>query len=352
MSDETIPFLSPEERRATLALTFISDVGSVRHRQLLETFRSAARALADAFPSAVSTDAYAMADAAVARGTAGGLALTAIGEANYPAQLRELYDPPSVLWSRGSLSALHGPVVAIVGTRRATAYGLRVTRALASGLSRAGACVVSGMALGIDAAAHIATLEDNGRTVAVLGTGADVAYPRANAVLHSQITAQGLVLSELPPGSHSNAGSFPRRNRIIAGLARLTIVVEAPVKSGALITSRHALELGRDVAAVPGPIDMPQSAGTNDLLREGAHVITCVEDAVALLGLDRPVAPVPSFDDPAEAKIWGALGESVSSVDELCARAALPVAHCLTALTRLELRGIVECALTGEIRRR
>jgi len=352
VSEKTIPSLSPEERRAALALTLVADVGSVKFRQLMDRFVSATRALEQGFSKDVVCDAYANADAALARATSRGLELTVAGDERYPSQLLELHDPPAVLWSAGNWRSLNRPIVAIVGTRRATAYGLRITRALASGLAGAGACIVSGMALGIDAAAHIAALEAGGDTVAVLGTGADVAYPRAHVALHREIASRALVLSELPPGAHSSAGSFPRRNRIIAALAALTIVVEAPMKSGALITSRHALELGRDVAAVPGPIDAPQSAGTNDLLREGAHVITSVADAVMLLGLDRPVTKPQSFDDPTEDAIWRALTESAVSIDELCARAALPVAHCLTALTHLELRGVVECALTGEIRRR
>src|SRR5207249_9854011 len=145
-------------------------------------------------------------------------------------------------------------------------------RELAGALARAGACVVSGMALGIDAIAHRAALEVNGRTIAVLGTGVDIAYPRAHRGLHAEIVARGLVLSELPPGAHSHGGSFPLRNRIIAALAKVTIVVEAPEGSGALITSERALDLNRTVAAVPGPIDSPQSEGTNKLIREGAQI--------------------------------------------------------------------------------
>lgn len=292
------------------------------------------------------------ADVLVARGRALGLALTSSADTAYPASLRDLHDPPPVLWSRGHWETLQGPVVAIVGTRRATSYGQRVTRTLVSALSRGGACVVSGMALGIDAAAHRAVLEVCGRTVAVLGTGADVAYPRANITLHREISDRGLVLSELPPESRSDAGSFPRRNRIIAALASLTIVVEAPVRSGALITARCALDLGRDVAAVPGPIDVPQAEGTNELIRDGAHAITSISDALSLIGLNPPMCSHPIIEDESEQCIWHLLAEGAATLDELCARAMLPVSHCLAAVTRLELRGIVECALTGQIRRR
>lgn len=352
MSAATIPFRFPDERRAALALTLVADVGSVTHRQLIERFCTASRALGEGFSPEVVHDAYARADELLARGVSRGLALTTNADEGYPASLRELHDPPAVLWSRGDWGTLGSPVVAVVGTRRATAYGQRITRALVGALARGGACIVSGMALGIDAIAHTVALEASGRTVAVLGTGADLVYPRAHAALHREISARGLVLSELAPGAKSDAGSFPRRNRIIAGLASLTIVVEAPVKSGALITSRCALDLGRDVAAVPGPIDSPQSEGTNELIRDGAHAITSVADALYLVGLQAPVRLRPVIEDQSEQRIWDALDEGAASLDELCARTALPVSECLTAVTGLELRGIVECALTGEIRRR
>ncbi len=278
--------------------------------------------------------------------------VTRRGDAKYPARLRDLPDPPASLWYQGAWEMLSAPVVAIVGTRRATAYGLRITRELSSALARGGACVVSGMALGIDACAHRAALEAGGRTVAVLGTGVDVAYPRAHAALHAEIGTRGLLLSELPPGAHSHGGSFPMRNRIIAALSSLVIVVEAPFKSGALITARHALDLGRDIAIVPGPIDSPQSQGTNEVLRDGAHAITSVADALTLAKLAPQPRSGPQLDDEIETRIWEALAPGAASLDELCARASVPVSRCLTAVTALELRGAIECALTGEIRRR
>ena len=288
----------------------------------------------------------------LAAGNAASLSFTTIADDVYPPALRELHSPPAVLWSLGDWSTISAPVVAIVGTRRATSYGERMTRELAGALARAGATIVSGMALGIDACAHRATLEVGGRTIAVLGTGADVIYPRANTSIYREICQRGLVISEMPPGARSDRGSFPRRNRIIAGLAALTIVVEAPVKSGALYTADEALELGRELAAVPGPLDSPQSVGTNNLLREGAHVITSVDDALRLVGLSRPVKLEPRLDGEEERRVWAALEPGAASLDELCARASLPVTKCLSTVTALELRGIVECALTGEVRRR
>jgi DNA processing protein len=352
LSSATIPSRFPDERRAALALTLVADVGSVTHRQLIERFGTASRALDAGVPPHLAGDAYARAEELIARATGRGVALMSVADPGYPAALRELYDPPAVLWSIGDWKTLQAPVVAVVGTRRASAYGQRIARELVGALSRAGACIVSGMALGIDAIAHRAALDANAPTVAVLGTGADVTYPKAHSALHREIASRGLVLSELPPGARSDGGSFPRRNRIIAGLAALTIVVEAPFKSGALITSTCAADLGRDVAAVPGPIDMPQSEGTNQLIRDGAHIITCVADALALVGLQAPARSHVEVHGEAEERVWAALQDGAATLDELCARAALPVAQCLTAVTGLELRGAVECALTGEIRRR
>ena len=352
MSSAQSPSSFPDERRAILALTLVADVGSVTHRQLSETFRSAARALDDHCTAAERAGAYASADRMLDDAVQRGISFTTIADPQYPSQLRDLYDPPPVLWSRGDWAALRDPVVAVVGTRRATSYGRRVTQEMVSAMARGGATIVSGMAIGIDAAAHLAALEASGRTVAVLGTGADVPYPRAHTALLRHIAERGLVLSELPPGSHSGAGSFPRRNRIIAALASLTVVVEAPERSGALITSRCALDLGRDVAAVPGPIDSPQSYGANELIREGANPITSIAEALRLAGLAVPARISPQLVGDSETRIWTALESTAASLDELCGRVALPVAQCLSTVTALELRGIVECAMTGEIRRR
>ena len=352
MSSAKSPSSSPDERRANLALTLVADIGCVAHRQLNERFGSSRQAL-DEYCSKTDRDtAYSLADRMLDDADKRHIALVTITDDQYPSQLRDLHDPPPILWMRGDWTALRDPVVAVVGTRRATNYGSRVTQEMVTALSRGGASIVSGMALGIDAAAHVAAIETGGPTIAILGTGADVAYPRAHTALLRDIAARGLVLSELPPGSHSGAGSFPRRNRIIAALATLTIVVEAPERSGALITSRCALDLGRDVAAVPGPIDSVQSYGTNELIREGAHPITSVAESLRLAGLAVPARISPTLSDDNERRVWSALECTASSLDDLCTRVALPVSQCLSTVTALELRGIVECAMTGEIRRR
>src|SRR5438477_8155175 len=188
-------------------------------------------------------------------------------DAEYPASLEDLDVPPVQLFALGDRSMLDTPTVSIVGTRDATGYGLRITRAIAGALARAGASIVSGMARGIDAAAHRAALEVGGRTVAVMGTGIDVPYPVGHRELHRLISEKGLVISENGKGARAHKGAFPKRNRIIAALSDVTIVIEGAETSGALNTANWAVDLKRTVAAVPGPIDSPQSAGTNFLIR-------------------------------------------------------------------------------------
>jgi DNA processing protein len=272
----------------------------------------------------------------------------------YPSGLEDLREnAPTSLWMRGRASVLGvRPRVAIVGTRRATSYGLRVTHELALAFGRAGACVVSGMATGIDGAAHRATLEVGGATIAVLGTGLNHAFPRSHRALQGSIAEYGMLITELGPDVHGMSFTFPARNRIIAALSTVTIVVEAPQKSGALITADHAIELDRIVAAVPGAIDQPQSAGTNALIASGAHVITCVDDALALAGLTPPPR-APCVDvDADEGRVWLALARGPLDVDSLCHVSGLPANKCLVAIGKLEVSGAIECALTGEIRRR
>lgn len=241
--------------------------------------------------------------------------------------------------------------MAVVGTRRATAYGERVARELGRVLALAGATVVSGLARGVDACAHRGALEAPGATTAVLGTGLDVVYPRANHALQRTIAERGLLLSELDPGDAAHGGSFPERNRIIAALSVATIVVEAGMGSGALITAGHALELGRNVGGVPGPIDIPQAQGSNRLLAEGAAVIASMADALALAGLVAPLRPSELAVGGVERRLWDALAAGPADLDTLCTRASLAAHDGLAAVSGLEVRGMIECALSGEIRR-
>jgi DNA processing protein len=324
----------------------------VRFRELVELFGSASQAWDATDESTEKGAASEGADRALERAVHAGARALAFGDDDYPERLRILGDPPPVLFALGSLELLRAPCVAIVGTRRATSYGERVTAELAGALARAGVTVVSGMARGIDGVAHRAALGAGGGTVAVLGTGVDVAYPASHRALHSEIATRGLVLSEEMPGDRASGGSFPKRNRIIAALAKTTIVVEAPHKSGALITAAWAADLDCSVGAVPGPIDVPQSAGTNALLRDGAIMIADVADALTLVGVSPPRAASRAPTEATQLAIWHALEDPAPDLDTLATRAALPARRCLAAVTALELDGMIECALTGEIRRR
>lgn len=210
------------------------------------------------------------------------------------------------------------------------------------------------MAFGVDAIAHRAALDIGGVTAAVLGAGIDVVYPRSHSSLYDDIARHGVVLSEFGAGVGTFQGCFPRRNRIIAGLCRLTIVVEAGEKSGSLITAGYAGDFGRNIAAVPGPIDSPQSAGTNQLLRDGAQVIASIDDALALADL----AATPRFR-PAlslggdEAAVWDAVAQhAATSADEIITRTGWPASRALAALTQLEIQGLLECSAGGVIARR
>jgi len=277
------------------------------------------------------------------------------GEDAYPAALLDLNQPPNPIFAIGAerLLAL-GPdrTVAIVGTREASPYGIRIAKDLAAAFSRAGVVVVSGLARGVDSAAHRGALEAQGGTVAVLGTGVDVPYPAGNRALHESICRSGLVLSENEPGTPARLGCFPRRNRIIAALAKVTIVVEAGFKSGAINTATQAMDLGRTVAAVPGPIFAPTSQGANVLIRDGAQVITSVGDALQLYGLSRIATAGPVDLGEFEAAVWAGLGQGPAPIEELVQRTGLPVRHVLEAVAGLELRGFVEELVGGEVRRR
>src|SRR2546423_1657118 len=275
------------------------------------------------------------------------------GSPEFPSELRDIPQPPSELYAIGRSSALSKPRVAIVGTRNCTGYGERATRTLTRALVRAGVSIVSGMARGIDAAAHRTALEEGGNTVAVLGTGIDVPYPVGHRQLHRLIGETGLLLSENPPGTRAYKGAFPKRNRIIAALAPLTIVVEAGFRSGAINTASQALALNRTVAAVPGPIDSEQSRGSNQLLRDGAQFITTPDDALALLGISPPAqkTPPPLLAE-SEQKVWDAIAAGFVQTDSLPPLTGLALAECLAAIPSLEIMGLVECSLVGEIRRR
>jgi DNA processing protein len=232
-----------------------------------------------------------------------------------------------------------------VGTRDASEYGERTAAALAGAAARAGLTVISGMARGIDAAAHRAALEAGGTTIAVQGTGVDVPYPAGHRALHREIAERGLVLSESEPGTRAFPGCFPRRNRLIAALARVTVVVEAPFKSGAINTAGQALDLGRVVAAVPGRIDDPRSAGSNQLIRDGAQVVGSVDDLLNLLGISTISAPtVRSAAGELGDRLVSRLAPLGMLVEDLAYSVGLPLGQVARAVGILELEGRVEVA--------
>lgn len=243
-------------------------------------------------------------------------------------------------------------MVAIVGTRNTTAYGERTARELARAAAAAGACIVSGLARGVDTAAHRGALDAGGRTIAVLGTGATRAYPPSNRRLYAEIAERGLVVSEhrLPVPAMRHV--FPQRNRIIAGLSHVVLVVEAGVKSGALNTAEWAMELGRTVAGVPGPIDSPESLGVNRLIRDGAQLVTDIDDLLQLAGLGPAARRQVTIADPLQRAVYDALAAGELTPDVIAVRTGLPATQCLVAITALELAGVVECSLGGTVRRR
>ncbi len=261
----------------------------------------------------------------------------------YPALLRQIASPPLALFVRGTLEPRDGRAVALVGTRQASSYGVQVARAFATEFAQAGVTVVSGLARGIDRAAHEAALEAGGRTIAVLGTGIDVVYPGAHRGLAQRIVEQGALVTEFLPGTPPHAGNFPVRNRIISGLSLGVVVVEAPARSGALITANFALDQNRSVYAVPGPIFSEGTAGILRLLREGATPVGAARDVLEDLQLEArqlalPVAPrVPDAARP----VIAALGSEAKHIDELAAELGIGIAQLSALLLELQLEGLV-----------
>lgn len=338
--------MSRDERLAWLRLIRTENVGPVTFWRLLERYHSASAAL-EALPElaaqggrkrplVVPSEAQILEE--VAGFAAAGVHLVAGSEPHYPEALRAVPDAPPVLAVRGQVRLLSGPCLALVGARHASLVGQQMATRLARELSEAGYVIVSGLALGIDAAAHQAALERG--TVGVVAGGADVVYPQENADLYEAMAGRGAIVSEMPLGTVPRAQHFPRRNRIIAGLSQAVLVIEAAARSGSLITVRHALDYGREVFVVPGsPVD-PRSAGGNRLIRDGARLITGAEDVITDLG----AAPWPASPQPPEQ---GALCEPMPAAIP----AAAPVADISQARSRmLELLGPAPVGIDALIR--
>lgn len=264
----------------------------------------------------------------------------------YPAALREIADPPPLLFVRGDLSEDDQWAMAVVGTRRATAYGRQVADRFVADLAAAGVTIVSGLARGIDTVAHRAALEAGGRTIAVLANGLDEVYPPENRALSERIASSGALVSEFSPGTRPDAANFPRRNRIISGLCLGTLVVEAGYSSGALITADFALEQGRDVFAVPGSVFSPMSAGCHQLIRDGAKPATSATDILEELNMTRAVRQQPVQRvlpaDSVESALLQRLSSEPVHVDELGRATAIPIATVSSTLTLMELKGLAK----------
>lgn len=343
--------LDPAERLARLRLARTDRIGPVAFAQLIGRYGSALSAL-DAMPDLVRKSGAASVPPPVetveretAAGEAIGARLLVLGDPDYPEMLVALDPPPPILWTRGRVDLLNQPSVAIVGARIASAGGQRIARGLAQQLGQAGHVVVSGMARGIDAAAHEGALATG--TVAVLGGGVNDIYPSEHADLYARLTEQGCVVSESSVGARAQARDFPRRNRIISGLSRGVVVVEAEVRSGSLITARLAAEQGRDVFAVPGsPLD-PRARGPNELLRQGAILCEGIEDIDrafnTLSTLREPAADAIRFDgdidDAFLDRVAALLSPTPTLRDEIARALNAPVSQVAAALLELSLTG-------------
>jgi DNA processing protein len=347
-----------------LQLSLAPGLGAATLRRLLSQFGlpekviAASRAELARFASAEALqalDSHAVANA-VARALAWldqpGNAIVTLADAAYPKLLLEIADPPAVLYCRGRTDLLNRPALALVGSRNATAQGNSNAEQFARSFSTAGLTIVSGLAQGIDAAAHRGGLAGEGSTIAVLGTGADIIYPLGNAALATEIAARGLLLSEFALGTKALAHNFPRRNRLISGLAQGCLVIEAALASGSLITARAAAEQGRDVFAVPGSIHSPLSKGCHVLIKSGAKLVESAEDVLAELSAFRRTGfastrgaanGVVATGAPggADEPLLTCMGFDPVDVDSLCARAGLPAARVSAELLRLELSGYV-----------
>ena len=369
--------LERDELAAYLALAQLPGIGAVRLGTLTAAFQSAAAALQAPHGAIAALPGFGRAAATAVRAVsldAGreqlaqldrlGATVLLPDDPRFPRALRDIPEPPALLYAWGNLELFGRPAAGVVGSRNHSSYGATAARILALGVARAGVVIVSGMARGIDAIAHMAALEAGGASLGVLGNGFGVVYPAANRPLYERMIAHGCLVTELPPGERPRAHTFPRRNRLISGLAGVTVVVEAAAGSGALITADCALDQGRAVLAVPGPITSPTSLGCNRLIQQGAKPALSAGDILEELGLPGTADPGPmargqtaegASESPGapprgqppdltelQRSLWDALGAEPQHVDALVAAAEADAGAVLTALTELEMRGLVK----------
>ena len=342
-----------------MAFRRVPAIGTVRIRLLLERYGS----LEEAWSAPASSlkdaglDRRAVSSLAAARSKVDpsaemerlgreGIRAIPWDDPEYPPRLKEVYDLPPVLFVKGTLLPEDERAVAVVGTRRATAYGREAASQISTDLARSGIAIVSGLARGIDSIAHRAALEAEGRTIAVLGNGLDTVYPPEHAALASQIAETGALVSEYPLGVRPEARNFPRRNRLLSGITLGTLVIEAPEGSGAIWTVRHALEQDREVFCVPGSIFSPNSRATNQLIQQGAKLVMDYKDVVeelnlAGIGEQLPMQALFTPDNDTEAALLGHITYEPAHIDELRRLSGLPISTVSGTLAMMELKGLV-----------
>ncbi len=340
-----------------LAVSRVPHIGPARIERLLHRFGSLQNAWTASRDDLRATlDSRSLAAFLAARGRvdphreleqiqAKGVAVTYPGHAGYPMLLAESAGRPTILYTRGTLTIEDSTAVAIVGTRRATPYGRQAAERIASELAQAGVTVISGLARGVDAVAHIAALEAGGRTIAVLGSGPDVIYPGEHRKLAEQIVESGAIVSEHPPGAPPDAQNFPARNRIISGMSLGVVVIEAPIRSGALITATFAADQGREVFIVPGSVFSQASEGTNALLRDGARPVRNGADVLEDLsigsraGMHERQGELPL--DDSERLLYAAVGSEARHIDELAEEVGFAAGRAAAVLLTMELKGLI-----------
>ncbi|MER2516073.1 MAG: DNA-processing protein DprA [Candidatus Accumulibacter phosphatis] len=358
-----------ESLAAWLRLTLIPGIGGKTQRKLLEAFGppeaifAAGRATiagvigSQAASLLLDTDNRAVIARALAWSAAPGQQLLTLADAEYPQALLQIADPPTLLYVRGRLDLLNEPALAVVGSRNPTPQGLNNAERFAAALAEAGLTIASGLALGIDAAAHRGALRTSSNTVAFIGTGIDRLYPAANQQLALDISARGAIVSEFPLGVPPAAANFPRRNRLISGFSHGTLVVEASVDSGSLITARLAAEQGREVFAIPGSIHSPHSRGCHKLIKDGAKLVETVQDVLDELSCPlRPLLSAATPAQPGDARpqdngLLPAMGFDPCSLDELVQRSGLTADVVSVMLLHLELDGQVATLPGGRYQR-
>ncbi|MGI9025339.1 MAG: DNA-processing protein DprA [Burkholderiaceae bacterium] len=356
----SIPGVGPAGCRALLAAFGLpEEIFSATREQMLRVVSPAAADALRASPDASLADLVAR---TLAWSREAGNHVLTLADPRYPKSLLEITDPPPLLYAKGRVEYLEASALAIVGSRNATAQGLIDARRFAEALASAGQTIVSGLAAGIDAAAHQGALdagERGGSTIAVIGTGPDVVYPSAHRALAHRIAEHGLIIGEFPLGVAAAAHHFPRRNRIIAGLSRGVLVIEAAARSGSLITARLAAECGRDVFAIPGSIHSPLSKGCHQLIRQGAKLIDSVSDILEEWGAAQPPAsaadaaspPARDASESDDARLLSKLGFNPVTADELAHRAGYSAAQLATKLLDLELAGHIARLPGGRVQR-